>query len=138
VAKQLAGVGLVLVAQRKHLAMHDAFASGEPLHIAIAKAGRGPQRVGVVNAALAHDGDGFKAPVRMRWKARNGLAVVHAPAVFVAKVAAHLPPCQGGVRPHLGIAFGVMVQVVHTKQKRVHGLPWKRQGRNFENAGRHG
>ena len=33
--------------------MHDASASGEPLHIAIAKSGRGAQRVGMVNAALA-------------------------------------------------------------------------------------
>ena len=100
---------MVLVTQWKHLAVHDAFARRQPLHIAIAKAGCGPQRIGMVDASLAHDGHGFKTTVRVRWKARNGLAVVHAPAVFVAKVAAHLTSRQRSIGPHLGIAFGVMV-----------------------------
>jgi hypothetical protein len=80
------------LAQRKHLAVHDAFARGQPLHIACAKARRGTQRIRMVNKALAYDGYGFKAAVRMRRKAGNGLAVVHAPAVFATKVLTQVAP----------------------------------------------
>jgi hypothetical protein len=92
----------------------------------------------MIDAALAHDGDGFKAPVRVRRKARNGLAVVHAPTIFVAKVAAHLSARQRSVRPHLRVALRVMVEVVNAKQKRVHGLPWKGEWGDLENAFGHG
>ena len=89
--EQLGRVGGITVQQRKHLAVHDAFAGREPLHVATAKAGRGAQRVRVVNAALAHDGHGLKATVRVRWKAGHGVAVVHAPTVFARKVLADVP-----------------------------------------------
>ena len=81
--KQLTRVGLVLVAQRKHLAMHDAFAGRQPLHITGAKARCRAQRIRVVNMPLPHDGHRLKASVRVRRKAGDGLPVVHAPAVFV-------------------------------------------------------
>ena len=88
--KQLGGVGLVGMAQRKHFAMHDALSSGQPLHIARAKTGGGTQRVRVIDMALAHDGDGLKAAVGVRGKTWDGHAVVHAPTVFARKVLAHL------------------------------------------------
>ena len=44
--------------------------------------------LGLFDQALAHDGHSFKAAVRVRWKARHGLPVVHAPAVFARKVLA--------------------------------------------------
>ncbi len=45
--------------------MHNALACGEPLHVAGAKAGTRAQRVGMVDPALAHDGDGLKTTVGM-------------------------------------------------------------------------
>ena len=41
--EQLAGVGRIFVAQRKHFAMHDAFAGGQPLHITRAETRRRTQ-----------------------------------------------------------------------------------------------
>ena len=107
--------------------MHDALACGQPLHITRAKAGRGAQRIRVVNKALAHDGHGLKATVRMRRKARYGLAVVHAPTVFATKVLTQVAPLQGSLRPHSRVTRRVGVVVVHAKQKRVYGLPWETQ-----------
>ena len=52
----------------------------------------------------------------------------HAPAVFVGEIAAHLPPGQRRRRSHVLIADGVMIDVMHTKQERVNGLPRKCQG----------
>ena len=43
----------------------DAAARRYPLHVATAKARRRAQRIGVVDQALAHDGDGFKSAMRM-------------------------------------------------------------------------
>ena len=45
------GFGPGVVEQREHLAVHDAPTGGEPLHVAAAEAGRGAERVGVVDDA---------------------------------------------------------------------------------------
>jgi hypothetical protein len=41
--EQLQWVGGVAIEEWKHLGMHDAVACGEPLHVALAKAGGGAQ-----------------------------------------------------------------------------------------------
>ena len=130
--KQLARVGFVWVAQRKHLAMHDAFAGGQPLHITRAETRCRTQRIRMVNMPLSHDSDRLKTSVRVRRKAGNGLAVVHAPAVFVAEIAAHLPTRQRCCRSHVLIADRVVIDVMHAEQKRVNGLPGEGQSRELE------
>ena len=57
-------------------------AGGQPLHVAAAEARGRAERIGVVDQALAHDGHGLEAAVRMRREAGHRLAVVHAPAVL--------------------------------------------------------
>ena len=134
--EQLSRVGRIRVAQGKHFAVHNALARSEPLHVARAKAGGGAQRVRVVDMPLADYGHRFKAPVWVRRKAGNGLAVVHAPTVFARKVLAQIASAQGGVRPHGGVATRVGVHVVHAKQKRVYRGPRRRgQGRGAQDAG---
>ena len=59
--------------------------------------------------ALAHDGDGFKAAVRVRGKTWDGHAVVHAPAVFARKVLAKVAPGQRNRWPHGCITLRVVV-----------------------------
>ena len=88
------GLGARGVEQREHLRMHDAAAGGEPLHVAAAEARRGAERIGVVDQALAHDGHGLEAAVRMRREARHRVAVVHAPAVLAGEVLAEVAPGQ--------------------------------------------
>jgi hypothetical protein len=135
--EQFGGVGGITVQQRKHLAVHDAFAGREPLHVATAKAGRSAQRVRVVNAALAHDGDGLKATVRVRWKAGHGVAVVHAPTVFARKVLAYCPPGQRGLWRQICVASGVGIDVVDAEQKRVQRGPRGVAQRGDSNHGFH-
>ena len=82
----------------------------------------------MVNQPLAHDGYCFEPPVWVRWKAGDGVAVVHAPAIHAAKVLAQVAPAQRRGRPHVCVAIRVGIVVVHAKQKRVYGLPRKAQG----------
>lgn len=105
---------------RLHLAVGDitvhAAARRHPLHVAFAKAGHGPERVGVVEHALAHQGDGFKPPVRVHGEARHGVAVVHVPAVLAAEVMAQIAPGeQGRIGAIRAIALWVGIQVVGTE-----------------------
>ena len=85
-------------------------------HVAFAKAGHGTERVGVVEHALAHQGDGFKPPVRVHGEARHGVAVVHVPAVLAAEVMAQIAPGeQGRIGAIRAIALWVGIQVVGTE-----------------------
>ena len=92
--EQLCGIGCIGVEQRKHFAVHDALACGKPLHVAIAEAGCGAERIRMVDQPAAHNGHGLEAPMRVGRKARNRVAVVHAPAVFTAKVLTDIAPGQ--------------------------------------------
>ena len=118
------GLGAVAVEQREHLAVHDALAGGEPLHVAAAEAGGGAERVGVVDEALAHERDGLEAAVRVLGEAGHDAAVVHAPAVDAGEV---LPDVAGrrATRPgpRCSLAVGVAVEVVDAEQERVDRRP---------------
>ncbi len=59
--EQLERVRPLAVEEREHLGVHDALARGEPLHVAAPEAGRGAERIGVVDDAAAHVGDGLEA-----------------------------------------------------------------------------
>jgi hypothetical protein len=73
----------------------------------------------MVDPALAHDGDGLKTTVGMGGKARHRMPVVHAPTVFARKVLPEVAPGQRGLGTEFGVATGVGVVVVHTKQEGV-------------------
>ncbi|MNT02972.1 hypothetical protein D3C72_1374880 [compost metagenome] len=86
--EELDRVGAGRVEQGEHLRMDDALARRQPLHVARAEARRGAERVGVVDVAVEHDGDGLEAAVRVPGEARHHVAVVHAPAVDAGEVLA--------------------------------------------------
>ena len=88
----------------------------------------------MVNQALAHNAHGFKAAVRMAGKAGHAVAVVHAPAVPVAEVLAHVAASQRCLRAHVGIGLGVGIVVVDAKQERVECLPALGERFDAENA----
>ena len=65
-------------------------AGGEPLHVAPPEPGGRAERVGVVDEALAHVGDGLEAAVRVVREAGHVAPVVHPPAVDRPR-----SPCRG-------------------------------------------
>ena len=88
--EQLARVRPGRVEQREHLAVDDAGAGGEPLHVAATEPGGGAERVGVVDEALAHEGDRLEATMRVLREPGNDVTVVHPPAVGTGEVHAEV------------------------------------------------
>ena len=131
-------VGLGGVEQREHFRVLDALARRDPLHIAPAKAGGCAQRIGMVDEPLAHQRHRFKAPVRVAGKAGHGLAVVHAPAVLAAEVAADLAAFQRHGGRKGAIACGVGVVVVGAEKEGVHRGPQRAQGLGLQHGQRGG
>ena len=119
--------------------MHDATAGSEPLHIATTKSRCGAERIGVVDQAFAHDGDGLKTAVRMRRKARDRAAVVHAPAVLAGEILSDVASVQRRIGPQLRIAARIGVVVVDAEQERIDRGPLRTQSLGIQDrAGRHG
>ena len=79
---------------------------GEPLHVAAAEARRGAERVGVVDEAAAHEGDGLEAAVRVLREAGHDLAVVHAPAVVAGEVHAEVAAGEAACGPSCSLPAG--------------------------------
>ena len=96
---------------------------GEPLRVTAAEARRGAERVGVVDDAAPHVGDGLEPAVRVLREARHLGAVVHPPAVDAGEVGAQLPPRERRVGPEAPVARRVGVVVVHAEQERVDRRP---------------
>src|SRR4030095_8228957 len=85
-------------------------------------------RIGMVDQALAHDGHGLEAAVRMPRKARHRGAVVHAPAVAAAEVLAQIAARERRIRAEHGVGARVGVVMVDAEKKGVDRLPRKAEG----------
>ena len=96
---------------------------GEPLHVAAAEARGRAERVGVVDEALAHEGDGLEAAMRVLREAGHGAAVVHPPAVGAREVHADVARRERRRRAHVLVGLGVQVEVVDAEQERIDGGP---------------
>ena len=107
--------------------MHHAAAGGEPLHVAAPEAGRGTERVRVVDQTLAHDGDGLEAAVRVLREPRDDGTVVHVPAVDPGEVHADVATLERRDRGEALVALRVGVVVVRAEQERVDGRPLRAQ-----------
>ena len=110
---------------------------GEPLHVAPAEAGGRAERVGVVDEALAHVGDGLEAAVRVVGEPGHVTAVVHPPAVEALEVLAELAPLERHRRPRHLVARRVGVVVVHAEQERIDGRPLEPQRHRLEHRVSH-
>jgi hypothetical protein len=137
--KQLDRVGLVAVQQGEHLRVEDAGSGGKPLHVAVAEARRGAERVGVVDEALARERHRLEATMRVLGKARHAVTVVHAPPVFALEVHAQVAACERGARRAEAVGGGrVVVAVVDAEEKRVVRLPGRRRGAQRAGSENHG
>jgi len=130
--EQLQRVGAVVLEQREHLGVDDAGPGGEPLRVAPPVAGRGAERVGVVDEPGPDVGDRLEAPVRVPGEPGHGRAVVHAPAVGAAEVVAEGAAGEGRVGAELRVPARVGVTVVHDEEERVERLPRRRQGEGLQ------
>ena len=110
--------------------MHDAAAGGQPLHVAAAEARGGAERVGMIDEAVAHDGDRLEAAVRMAGKAGHGAAVIHAPAVFALEVLAEVAPGQRRGGAETIVAGRVAIVVVDAEEERIGGDPLEAERRD--------
>src|SRR3989344_4339704 len=81
------------------------------------------QRIGMVDETLAHQRHRLKTPVRVARKARHGVAVVHAPAVLAAEVAADLAVFNRHGGAERCVACRVGIVVVGAEKKRVERGP---------------
>src|SRR5699024_9655434 len=91
---------------------------------AVAEAGGGAERVGVVHHALEDHGDGLESAVRVLGEPGDRRPVVHGPAVSAGEVLADLPAFQRGGGPHGGaVGGGEPVPVVGGEQERVDPRP---------------
>ncbi|MNV71398.1 hypothetical protein D3C71_1644140 [compost metagenome] len=89
----------------------------------------------MIDQALAHQRDGFETAVRVAGKARHAVAVVHAPAVLAAEVAAHLPAFElHRLHAHAAVAGRVAVVMVGAEQERVERGPLRAQRLGVENG----
>ncbi len=137
--KQLEGIGLVTMDERKHLAVLDATARGEPLNVAVTEARGGAKRIRVIDEPATDQRDRLEPPVRMAREAGHHIAVVHAPTVFTLEILADVAAgkrCRGA---HALVAGGVGVLVVDAEQEGVGGFPGGAQGADsFDGGGGHG
>jgi len=79
----------------------------------------------VVGEALAHDGDGLEAAMRMLRKTGHDVAVVHAPAVFDDEVLSQVAAHERRGWAHLLVARGVRVIVMNAEEEGIRGDPRK-------------
>ena len=114
--------------------MNDAAPCRKPLRVASAKARGGAQRIGVIDVAAPDDGHRLESAMRVLRKSGYDRAVVHAKAVLDDEVLAELSPGERGRGPHLLVARGVRVVVVHAEQKWIDGLPGEAEGHGFEDS----
>jgi hypothetical protein len=69
--------------------------------------------------------DRLEASVGVLGESWDRHPVVHAPPVLVGEVGSEIPPHQTGNRSKSVIAFGVMVDVMHREDERIHPTPWE-------------
>ncbi len=119
------------VEEGEHLGVHDPAAGGEPLHVALAVAGGGPQGVLVIHHPADHVGDRFEAAVGMLGEPGHHAPVIHAPPVLVGEVGAEVATLERGDRAERLIAGRVVVDVVHREDERVDTRPREAQLDDF-------
>ena len=87
----------------------------------------------MIDVSAAHDCNRLEAAMRMLRKSGHDVAVVHAPAVAAFEILPDVVPRERRSRPEPLIPFGVIVDVMNAKKKRVVGLPARLKGRDVYN-----
>ena len=104
----------------------------EPLHVAAAEARRRAERVAVIDEALAHERHGLEAAMRMLRETRDGVAVIHAPAVLAGEVLADVAPFERRGGTQAVVAARVEIDVVDADEERILRLPRERERRDAD------
>src|SRR3954471_5049001 len=112
--------------------MYDSFSCGQPLHVARTESRRSPERIRVIDEAVAHNRYRFKATVWVLGKTRNHIAVVHPPAISTLEVLTDVPAGKRSSRSEVVVSRGIGVVMVHAEQKRIGRFPWHTEGIHAE------
>src|SRR2546421_5971974 len=113
--------------------MNDALSGRQPLNVARAEAGRGSQRIRMIDESVPHDRDRLKPAMGVLRKSRHDTAVIHPPAVLALEVLSDISSCERCRGSELFVAPGISVVVVHAEQKRIRCLPWHAQRPHAQN-----
>ncbi len=132
--EELERVGLLAVEEREHLGVDDAFAGRQPLHVAGAEAGRGAERVGVIDEAAPHDGHRLEAAVGVLREPGHHGAVVHAKPVLDGEVLPEVAPRERRRGAEALVAGRVGVVVVDAEEKGIGRLPGEPERANVEHG----
>src|SRR4029079_12570823 len=91
----------------------------------------------VVDEALTDERDRLEATVRVDGEAGHGAAVVHAPAVEAFDVVTDRPAVERCDRTEVGVARGVVVEMVDAEQERIDGRPLEPQRDGLDDGRTH-
>ena len=123
--EELEWIRSVALHERKHLGVNDSFPRREPLGVPSPETCGRTERIGVIDEAFAHDGEGLEAAVRVLREAGHHFAVVHAKSVFCLEVLAQIAPAEGHSGAEALVSCGIGVRVMDAEQKRILGWPGK-------------
>jgi hypothetical protein len=86
----------------------------------------------VVDEPAPDERDGLESPMGVLRKSRDRRAVIHPPAIDPGEVVADLASLEGGRRPHVLVARGIVVDVVNAEEERVGGRPLEAERSGLE------
>jgi hypothetical protein len=105
----------------------------QPLDVTASEPGGGPERVGMVDEALADIRHSFEAPMRVLGEARHDASVVHAPAVGTGEIHPEIARLEWCGRAHVLVGSRVAIQVVDAEEEWVGRAPLPAKGNSLQN-----
>src|SRR5690606_2160959 len=110
--KQTQRVWFILMNQWEHLCMKYARARTHQLHVTLSITPFRSFRIKVVSIALWDNRNNLESPVWVMWEAGNIFPVIHAPFVFIIKVASNITTCQGNLWSECSVTLRVFIKVI--------------------------
>src|SRR5664279_3701061 len=110
---------MFLAEKGKHFGVLHTTSGGHPLDISHPIPAGSTSRIGMIYIPIQDDGYGLKPPVRVCWKSRNNVSMIHTPAIFECKILSNISIFQRGCRSQLIISLWVIIQVMDAEQERI-------------------
>ena len=121
--EQLYGIVSIPLQQWEHFCMQYAFSGCEPLNVAFAIPSGAPERIRMIKEPMPDDCHRLKPAMRVLGKSRNGLTVVHAPAILSGKILSEIAAGQRYCGAEIFVSSREIVPVVYAEKEWIQGLP---------------
>ena len=119
--KQFRAVFFLVMYQRKHLGVPDAFARGHPLHIAPAIPAVISAGIVMVHDAVKNNRDGFKPAVSVDRESRDALSVIQPPRFVHIQISSRRMSFHiFFANPLRSVSFRIQIHMVHSRNP---GIP---------------